>query len=48
MSTGPYSGFSNWIVAHLLYSQTIWIAPVAVELINEPDGASNTQLYSEE
>jgi hypothetical protein len=40
--------FSNWIVAHLLYLKRFGIAPAAVELINEPDGASNTNYTPEE
>jgi hypothetical protein len=45
---GHISDFSNWIVAHLLYLKRFGIAPVAVELINEPDGASNTNYTPEE
>jgi hypothetical protein len=40
--------YSNWIVAHLLYLKRFGITPVAVELINEPDGASNTNYTPEE
>src|SRR5260221_2876776 len=45
---GHIQDFSNWIVAHLLYIKRFWIASAAVELINEPDGASNTNYTSEE
>jgi len=45
---GHIQDFSNWIVAHLLYLKRFGIAPVAVELINEPDGASNTNYTPEE
>ena len=40
--------FSNWIVAHLLYLKRFGIAPAAVELINEPDGAASTNYTPEE
>lgn len=45
---GHIQDFSNWIVAHLLYLKRFGIAPAAVELINEPDGASNTNYTPEE
>ncbi|HEX3443546.1 MAG TPA: hypothetical protein VHS80_02445, partial [Chthoniobacterales bacterium] len=45
---GHIPDFSNWIVAHLLYLRRFGIAPTAVELINEPDGASNTNYTPEE
>jgi hypothetical protein len=45
---GHIPDFSNWIVAHLLYIKRFGIAPVAVELINEPDGGSSTNYTPEE
>jgi hypothetical protein len=45
---GHIKDFSNWIVAHLLYLKRFGIAPSAVELINEPDGAANTNYTPEE
>jgi hypothetical protein len=45
---GHIPDFSNWIVAHFLYLKRFGIAPAAVELINEPDGASNTNYTPEE
>jgi hypothetical protein len=45
---GHIQDFSNWIAAHLLYLKRFGIAPVGVELINEPDGASNTNYTPEE
>ncbi len=45
---GHIPDFSNWIVAHLLYLKRFGITPAAVELINEPDGASNTNYTPEE
>jgi hypothetical protein len=45
---GHIADFSNWIVAHLLYLKRFGIAPVAIELINEPDGVSNSNYTPEE
>ncbi len=45
---GHIPDFSNWIVAHLLYLKRFGIMPAAVELINEPDGVSNTNYTPEE
>jgi hypothetical protein len=45
---GHIQDFSNWIVAHLLYLKRFRIVPAAVELINEPDGASSTNYTPEE
>jgi hypothetical protein len=45
---GHIQDFSNWIVAHLLYLKRFGITPTAVELINEPDGVSNTNYTPEE
>jgi hypothetical protein len=35
--------YANWLVAHLLYATQMGLAPVAVELTNEPNGVWNTQ-----
>jgi hypothetical protein len=45
---GHIQDFSNWVVAHLLYLKRFGITPAAVEMINEPDGASNTNYTPEE
>jgi hypothetical protein len=40
--------YANWIVAHLLYAKRLRLLPSTVELINEPDSASGTQLSPEQ
>jgi hypothetical protein len=45
---GHIADFSNWVAAHLLYLRRFGIVPAAIELINEPDGVSNTNYTPEE
>jgi hypothetical protein len=45
---GHVTDFANWIAAHLLYLKRLGINPVAIELINEPDGVSSTNYTPEE
>ena len=40
--------YANWIVANLLYAKRFHLLPVAVEMINEPDGATTTQFTPEQ
>lgn len=40
--------YANWIVAHLLYAKRLHLQPRAIEMINEPDTTTSTQLTPEQ